>query len=231
MADLTGADNLLIFMTGLLGGFGHCIGMCGPIVASYSISGKAGAGRPYFMSLLLPHLLYNAGRIMTYTLIGGAMGFAGSILNIAGRLSGIQNAISLAAGIFMILMGIGILGLPGNMSWLEKHNTFILKKGQRLLGAGSFLKYFPLGLLFGLLPCGFSMAAFAASAGTGSTASGMLLSFLFGLGTMPSLFIFGMAASFISSKLRGLFYRAAGATVIIMGILFLLRGGSHHAHM
>ncbi|MBI4825195.1 MAG: sulfite exporter TauE/SafE family protein [Nitrospirae bacterium] len=230
MIDMN-ADYLLIFTTGLFGGFGHCIGMCGPIVASYSISGKTDIERPFFMNLLLPHLLYNAGRIMTYTLIGGAMGFAGSLLNIAGQLSGIRNAIAVTAGLFMIIMGVGILGFPANTAWFEKHNISILKQGQRLLKVDSFLKYFPLGLLFGLLPCGFSMAAFAASAGTGSTASGMLLSFLFGLGTMPSLVIFGIAASFISSKLRGLFYKAAGVTVILMGILFLLKGFRHHAHM
>lgn len=231
MVDLTGADNLLIFTTGLLGGFGHCIGMCGPIVASYSISGKAGAERRFFMSLMLPHLLYNAGRIMTYALIGGAAGFAGSMINIAGGLSGLQNTVSWVAGLLMIVMGVSILGFSGKMAWLEKHNFFIFKKGKGILKSDSTLKYFPLGLLFGFLPCGFSMAAFAASAGTGSAGSGMLLSFLFGLGTMPSLFIFGLAASFISSKLRGFFYRAAGATVILMGILFLLRGAGHHAHM
>ena len=61
-----------------------------------------------------------------------------------------------------------------------------------------------------------------------AAASGMMLSLLFGLGTVPSLVLFGVAASFIGSKLRGLFYKAAGATVIIMGILFLLRGLRHH---
>jgi sulfite exporter TauE/SafE len=223
------ADYLLIFTTGLLGGFGHCIGMCGPIVASYSISGNADTGgRPSPGRLVIPHLLYNSGRILTYALIGGAAGFAGSLINITGGLSGIQNTVAVMAGLFMVIMGAGILGLPGKLARLERHNLFILDRGRNILKGDSIFKYFPLGLLFGFLPCGFSMAVFAASAGTGSPVSGMLLSLLFGLGTMPSLLFFGMAASFISSKLRGLFYKAAGVMVILMGILFLLKGIRHY---
>jgi sulfite exporter TauE/SafE len=62
---------LLAFMTGLTGGVSHCVGMCGPIVASYSVA----AGRPGF----LPHLLYGAGRITTYAFLGGTLGLAGSL--------------------------------------------------------------------------------------------------------------------------------------------------------
>jgi sulfite exporter TauE/SafE len=177
---------------------------------------------------LSSRIFYIMQGALTYAFIGGAAGFAGSLINITGGLSGIQNTVALMAGLFMIIMGVGILGLSGKISWLEKHNLFILERGRNILKGDSKLKYFPLGLLFGFLPCGFSMAAFAASAGTGSPVSGMLLSFFFGLGTIPSLILFGVAVSFISTRMRGLLYKAAGAMVILMGILFLIRGLRHY---
>ena len=219
------AEYVLAFTTGILGGFGHCIGMCGPIIAAYTFSGSSSAGsRSSFASRLLPHLFYNVGRITTYMFIGAIMGLAGSFINVAGRISGFQNIVMIIAGLVLIFMGLNISGIAGGMAWLEKSNNLILRAGKEILEGGSVSRYYPLGALFGFLPCGLSYTVFMAASGTGNFLSGMFTMFFFGIGTLPSLLLFGFAASSISSRVRGILYKAAGVVVIAMGALFILKG-------
>jgi len=213
---------LIAATTGLLGGFGHCLGMCGPIVAAFAFSKGENKG---LWEGVLPQLLYHGGRITTYAVVGGALGAAGSFLNLAGRLSGIRNLVALIAGLFVIAMGIGIVtGASGLNRRIEAGNGRILKwaavtaKGR---GTGRFLL---LGLLFGLLPCGLSYSIFMASAATGGIVSGALLAAAFGAGTLPALLSFGLLIDRAGVRLRGWAYRGGGILVIVMGLLFLRRG-------
>ena len=90
------------FVSGLLGSFGHCAAMCGPLVGSLSLAAGAGGAR----RSLAGQLAYHAGRITTYGAVGAAMGLTGSFLNVAGRLAGVQQAVAvgqqLGAGHFRI---------------------------------------------------------------------------------------------------------------------------------
>ncbi|HET6363619.1 MAG TPA: sulfite exporter TauE/SafE family protein [Nitrospirota bacterium] len=219
----------LAFTTGVLGGFGHCIGMCGPLVASYALA-KASVPQP-FLIRMAPHLLYNSGRITTYALIGGVMGLSGSFVNVAGRLAGIQNIVAVITGITMIFMGLSIVGIGAKTSWIEKKNLPILRAAQAVLTSPSTLRYYPLGLVLGLLPCGLSYTVFIASAGTGGLFPGMLTALLFGLGTLPALLFFGAVMTSISASLRGRIYRAGGVIVLIMGLYFLFRGIRIYANL
>lgn len=220
---------ILALTTGIIGGFGHCIGMCGPLVASYTLA-RTSQPLPLF-TRMAPHLLYNVGRITTYTLIGGIMGLSGSFVNVAGRLAGIQNVVALIAGVMMILMGIGIAGISGNTAWIEKHNLSVLRLAQRVVASSSLLRYYPLGIILGLLPCGLSYTVFIAAAGTGGLFPGMLTALLFGLGTLPALILFGAVMSLLSATLRNRIYRTSGALVILMGIYYLYRGISLYADL
>jgi len=214
---------LLALTTGILGGFGHCIGMCGPLVASYTLASPS-AGVHLLINRMPPHLLYNLGRITTYAIIGGIMGISGSFVNVAGRIAGIQNIVAIAAGVMMIGMGLNIAGVRGNLEWIDKRNITVLRAAQKVLRSPSPLRYYPLGLLLGLLPCGLSYTVFIASAGTGGLLSGMLTSLLFGIGTLPAILLFGIVITFLSPTLRGRIYRAGGVIVIIMGVYFLYQG-------
>jgi len=212
---------LLALTTGVLGGFGHCIGMCGPLVASYALAVPSLAVPLY--RRLAPHLLYNIGRITTYGIIGAVMGLSGSFLNVAGKLAGIQNAVAVVAGVMMLFLGLGIAGILGNTAWIERHNSNLLRLAHRARAA-SLPGFYPLGLLLGLLPCGLSYTVFIASAGTGGMVPGMLTALLFGLGTLPALLLFGTLLSSMSALLRNRIYRASGVLVIIMGIYYVIRG-------
>lgn len=216
---------ILAFTTGILGGFGHCIGMCGPLVASYTLYEKAGLRR---LPALLPHLLYNAGRITTYVFIGALMGISGSFVNTAAGLSGVQNAVGILAGAFMILMGLGITGVFNYLPLIELHNSPILRMVKNVREGSSLWRYFPLGLLLGFLPCGLSYSVFIGAAATGSMPSAMFFVLCFGLGTIPALLLFGLAIARLSAVIRGWIYRTSGVVVIITGVYFLIRGIMSH---
>jgi sulfite exporter TauE/SafE len=93
----------ILFSSGLTVGFGHCIGMCGPIVASLSLTLK---GR----RVIVPHLLYNTGRITTYALLGGVMGATGSFTSVAARIASLQKGVMIFTGILIIVMGLAMAG-------------------------------------------------------------------------------------------------------------------------
>jgi sulfite exporter TauE/SafE len=214
---------VLAFTTGILGGAGHCIGMCGPLVASYSLAAPAGdaqrSGRVF-----IPHLLYNLGRISTYGAIGAIMGFSGSFVNTVGRFANIQNVVAVASGLMMIFMGLGIMGAIGTTAWIEKHNRTVLRLAVQVRKSASTLRYYLLGLLFGLLPCGLSYTIFIASAGTGAPIPGALTALLFGIGTLPALVFFGALITSLQAGRRKMIYRASGVVVLIMGCFYLYRG-------
>jgi sulfite exporter TauE/SafE len=219
----------LALLTGLLGGFGHCIGMCGPIVASQAVS--RGAGTASLGGRLALGLQYHTGRLFTYSAIGTAMGLSGSFANTAGGLAGFQEVAAILAGVFMIAMGSSILGLWRGVSLIERHNTTIIGLAGRLMRSTAFLRTFLLGLVMGLLPCGLSYTAFIASAGAGGAVKGMLIALLFGLGTLPALLSFGTLVARLGASKRLWITRAGGVTVILMGIWYLVREIGLHARL
>jgi len=217
------AGYFLAFTAGIAGGFGHCIGMCGPLVASYSLSTPTGTTQS-LANRSFPHFLYNLGRITTYGIIGGIMGLSGSFVNVAGRLAGIQNFVAIIAGIMMVAMGVSVVTRKGTAAWFEKYTSPVLRLAHHARSLPSSFRYYPLGLLLGLLPCGLSYTIFIASAGTGGLVPGMITTLLFGLGTLPALLVFGTVITSLSASLRGTIYRISGTIVIIMGIYFLYKG-------
>jgi sulfite exporter TauE/SafE len=221
------ADLVLAATTGLLGGFGHCAGMCGPLVAAMGlVAGPQGGAR----RALAGQVLYNAGRITTYAFIGAAMGLTGSFVNTAGRLAGLQNAVAVAAGALMIAMGLGAAGVAPAARRIEERITArVFRAVRAVLEGGGPGRYYALGLLLGFLPCGLSYSAFVGAAGTGGLPQGLLFALTFALGTLPALLLVGGAAAALSPRVRGALYRAGGVAVVLVGLLFVLRGLGVHA--
>ena len=223
---MTNPVYLLALTGGFLGGFGHCIGMCGPIVASYTL------GRPdsNLKTAFIPQLLYNAGRVTTYTAVGALMGAAGSFAGLAAKAAGLQSAVMVAAGILMVLMGLGIVAMR-SASFIERHNIVVLRMAASLAASPSVIKFYPMGLVLGLLPCGLSYTYFIAAAGTGTAAGGALVMLIFGAGTLPAMLGFGALVSMIGRKARRTIYRLGGVAVTATGIYFIYRGLVLHAQM
>jgi sulfite exporter TauE/SafE len=211
----------MAFTTGLLGGFGHCLPMCGPIAGSLALA----AGPRGTSGALAGQLAYNAGRITTYACIGATMGAAGSFVNVAGRLAGLSNAVAILAGLLMILMGLGAAGLMLSVKRLEARAAGkVAALARALLEGGTAGRLYPVGLALGFLPCGLSWTMFLGAAGTGHPVGGLALALAFGLGTLPALLLAGAAGTLIGARARGALYRAGGVLVAALGLLFLLRG-------
>jgi len=213
--------------SGLLGGFGHCLGMCGPVVSSCSMAIKN--------NKLIPHILYHLGRISTYAFLGGIVGMTGSFLGIAGHLYGVQKYIMLFAGISIIVMGIGLAGWIPLMKYIENRGTLlagILSKLKAMTSGNiTNASFYSAGVLLGFIPCGLVYTALltAASAGLESgnhfsgLLNGILLMSLFGIGTMPAMLLLGKIINIINIKMRATLYRLSAIVMIIMGIIFIVR--------
>ena len=210
----------MAFVTGLLGSFGHCAAMCGPLVGSLALAAAPLGTR----RSLAGQLAYHAGRITTYAAVGAAMGLTGSFVNVAGRLAGVQQAVAIAAGLLMVLLGVGAAGLSVALKRLEaRASGKVIALVRGMMEGGGPSRLYPTGLALGLLPCGLSWTVFLGAAGTGSLPEGLLLALAFGLGTTPSLLLVGAAGTAVGLRARTVLVRAGGALVALLGVLFLLR--------
>lgn len=211
--------------SGLLLGFGHCAAMCGPLVGSLALTaaGPGGTRRS-----LAGQLAYHAGRLTTYAAMGAVMGATGAFVNVAGRLAGVKDAVSIAAGVLLVAVGLSAAGFSFGLrrveAWLSARFGALMRLVRAMLHGGGPGRLFPVGLVLGLLPCGASWTAFLAAAGAGSLPGGLVLALAFGLGTVPALLLVGAAAAAAGGRLRGVLYRAGGVLVVLMGVLFVLRG-------
>ena len=208
-----------LFMTGLVGGMGHCFGMCGPLVvmagARYSkVSIRHAAWR------FLP---YHAGRIVVYGILGFLVGLLGSLLGLGNGFFRFSAWFSLLFGVLIVLVGLGYIKiLPGKIesgggSWLTRRIGYFLK-------GSSTWRLFPLGVLTGLLPCGMIYSAMLVALSTGSpywSALGMLA---FGLGTTPALLVYGLGLGRVGVRYRQVFLRFASLMVVLVGMQLSLRG-------
>ena len=211
---------LMGFTTGLLGA-GHCIGMCGALVGALSLSAT---GRPEGWSF---HLLYNAGRVATYTLIGALAGWLGSALAYTDRFREVSRALLVASDLFIILVGLGTAGLFAGLSITRLDFPGPLRAMtaavQRLRQLPPAVAALPLGLLFGFLPCGYLYAVAISAAQSADPILGALTLLAFGLGTVPALLLFGGATQWLGTRAQAWMLRTAGLVVAAMGVVNLVR--------
>jgi len=201
---------------GLLGSF-HCIGMCGPIAFVLPVDKKS-QSRAFAGSFL-----YHFGRLLSYGLIGVLFGLLGRGLYLAG----FQQRLSILIGIVMIL----IVLIP------TRHlNRFAISRPlYRFIGTvksklGLYLKktsykaLFLIGFFNGFLPCGLVYMALLGSVSTGNAIDGALYMVVFGLGTVPLMTAAIYLGNFFKVSVRNRIQRAIPIFVVIIGVLFILRG-------
>jgi sulfite exporter TauE/SafE len=218
---------LLYLSTGFTVGFGHCVGMCGPIVLSFSLNLKG-------KSILVPQLLYHLGRITTYAILGGVVAAMGSFTMVAAHIERFQKGVMVFAGALIVFMGLAMAGwLPVGRIFGDHSSPgrWISKAFGKLLKAKSTIVYLPLGLLLGLLPCGPVYTALLGSARAGMDADSLLYGWLpgmglmgaFGVGTVPALFLVAKLADMGWLKSRAIIYKGGAVLMIGVGIIFILR--------
>lgn len=203
-------------LMGLMGGF-HCLGMCGPIALALP-----NASRNKW-DYVRGRISYNLGRVATYTMMGFLFGIFGLTLNLAG----LQQSVSIISGLLILLLQFA----PGNLSGkiaksLRLHvivskikrgfSKFLHKKGSSAL--------FSIGLLNGILPCGFVYLALAGSLTAGSIGGAGLYMALFGLGTLPIMLTLSLSGKMISFSFKSRIQKAVPYVATVIAVLFILRG-------
>lgn len=206
--------SALIF--GLLGSF-HCIGMCGPIAFMLPVDRNNRTRR------ISQIFLYHFGRLLTYSLIGLIFGFLGKSF----YLFGIQQYLSIVIGIIMIVIVL-IPYKTFNKYNFSKPLFNLISKVKSALGNELKKKtsdtFLTIGFLNGFLPCGLVYMALFGALATGNTWQGSLYMFLFGLGTIPLMTTAIYFGNFLTGKVRSYITKAIPIIVVLMGMLFILRG-------
>ena len=216
--------NLLTIVSiAFLGSFGHCIGMCGGIVLAYSTI-KVSPERSK-VSKTVAHLLYNFGRVFTYTLLGAIFGAIGGVVTFSNTANGI---LLIVAGIVMILAGLSLMGKIKFLTLIEHtfSSSSIYKQAfQGILHSKSNMSFFILGMLNGLLPCGFVYFFAITAASTASPLYGALVMFIFGISTIPAMFSLGFLSSLASAtSFRNMMMALSSVAVILYGTFTLYNG-------
>ena len=202
------------FSLGVLGSF-HCVGMCGPIALSLPVHHLNFQGRTIGI------LLYNVGRALTYSILGGFLGALGMGVIIAGY----QQALSISLGIVLLFSatfpfwknnGFFNVSFPRIAHWLKARFSYLLKKK-------SFAALFAIGIINGLLPCGLVYLALAGATATGDILLGALFMAVFGLGTLPAMFGVTLFSS-LSLTFRKRMQNLAPVLAGLMACLLILRG-------
>ncbi len=206
---------LSALILGLLGSL-HCIGMCGPIAFLLPLD------RSNKLKKVFQLFSYHFGRLTTYAFLGLVFGLLGRSL----YLFGLQQRVSIVVGVIMI---VSVL-LPKQFSTSKWFGPMyhVVAKVKSLIGfnlknktAGSF---FIIGLLNGLLPCGLVYMAVFGAIGTGQIFQGSLYMFAFGLGTVPLMTSVIYLGNYLSQPIKQKILKLIPVFVIIVGILFILRG-------
>lgn len=235
-------DLLLIAILGFLGSFGHCFGMCGPLTVAFSLSGKHQGQKstseksPSWQQQFKFHFLLNLGRMLSYALVGAAIGGLGSVLLQGGQLAGIgsdfRRFMAIITGVMLIWFGLGQI----KPDWLPHipllHPLLKSSLHDRLSRGMLDISFQPkwwtptlLGMTWGLMPCGFLYAAQIKAAETGNLWMGAATMLAFGLGTLPTMLGVGVSTSLVSKDRRSQLFRLGGWVTLAIGVITLLRTG------
>lgn len=189
----SGAGFGALFVVGVLTGV-HCIGMCGGIMLS---QGNA--------------LLYNAGRLLSYTLMGAIFGSIGRIIAYDTET---KSMLFTVCGLIVVLIGLKMWGVP----FLRQISPG-LTKPCRFRG-----KAFTVGLLTGLMPCGALSGMWIFAASSGSWANGAISMLAFGLGTCVLMLVFGAFGAFIPKKYNKYILKCSTVLIVALGLVLMTKG-------
>jgi sulfite exporter TauE/SafE len=216
-------DILSIITIAFLGSFGHCIGMCGGIVIAYS--GTKINPKWTKTQQALSHLFYSFGRVLTYVTLGALFGYLAGVATFSNTSNGI---LWIVAGVAMILSGLSLLGKTNFLVMIEhtlSKSIWYQQSFKALLRNHSFLSFFLLGMLNGLLPCGLVYTFAIIAASTADPLYGAFVMLIFGLSTIPALFSLGFFVGlFKQSSFRNIMIRLAAIAVLLYGVFTIYNG-------
>jgi len=205
----------------------HCVAMCGSMVLTYAVKDNTEGS---FARRLVPHVAYQGSKILSYVIVGLALGAIGAAFD----LGGVRGWVTAAAGLFMIFLGVQMTGkIPALRRFTLRPPKALVaalvrtrKRANDEMAEGQFNIATPItfGLLTGLMPCGPLQGAQLAAAATGSPISGAVAMLGFGLGTAPLMLGFGAVSGMLSAKFQKRMLLVAAVLVMGLGLVMLNRG-------
>lgn len=214
MISLAAADLWTAFLLGLIGSL-HCAGMCGPLALALP---PAGDTPPAYV---LGRITYNAGRIITYCVLGIVFGLAGYTLLMAG----LQRWVSITLGV-ALLLGLFASRRLALAQPVTSAVNLLKSSMSQLLRRRSISSLAVLGLLNGLLPCGLVYVACAGAAATGGILAGATYMTVFGIGTVPMMLTISLSSKLVPATRRLKLVKTIPVCVFLLGTLLILRGMS-----
>lgn len=215
----------IVFLIGLTAGVSTCMALVGGLVLGASARFSAQNPHASGIEKFKPHLFFNLGRIVSYFVLGGLIGFAGSLFQLSTSVLGI---LTVAVGLVMLLLGGQLIDV---FPFLKRISFTLPKSLHGLLGikGKSETEYSnknaaSLGALTFFLPCGFTQAMQLYAMSTGSVVSGALTMGMFALGTAPGLLGVGGLSSLVKGSVARLFFKTAGVVVILLALFNLSNG-------
>jgi uncharacterized protein len=222
-------DNMsygFVFIIGLVAATSTCLAVAGGLLLA--VANKYNAANPHLTGIqkFKPHIWFNFGRVLSYALLGGAIGALGSVLSIS---PGVTGIITIIASLFMIIMGIQLLQIFPWMNKIQlKMPKFIAHKiydsSHQASKTPSKLSSFLFGGSTFFLPCGFTQALQLYVLGKGDFVTGALVMLAFSLGTLPALAGIGAFSSFAKGSLQKHFTTFSAVLVIVLGLFALPSG-------
>ena len=219
---------LAVFLIGLLGGV-HCAGMCGGIVSALSLQThgsavRSGAAWPI-------HLAYNLGRIGSYAIAGALMGALGSLSLLLDNWLPMQMILYVAANLMMVALGLYLTGVTQTLAFTERAGQWLWRRVQpatrRFLPVRGAAQAFPLGMLWGWLPCGLVYSVLTMTLLSGSATRGAAIMLAFGFGTLPNLMLAGLLLVRFRSVIQGRLLRlGSGLIVLAFGLWGLVNAAT-----
>ena len=220
----------MLFVIGLITSV-HCIAMCGGINLSQTLqkdsepsANVSSISRAMFQNAAA----YNAGRIISYTIIGGILGGIGAFTKMAGTLqtsSFFQGLLKLLAGALMVVMGINMLGL---FPRLRRFHLQIplphFQKGKQKKASHKRRTPFIIGLFNGLMPCGPLQSMQIVALASANPFTGALSMFFFALGTIPLMLGFGSIVAGLGKHFTKQVLKCGAILVVVMGLSMMSQG-------
>ena len=219
-------SNLLtVALIGITAGFSTCMALIGGIVLGVSARFSQANASATSFEKFKPHLFFNLGRIVSYTILGGAIGLLGSFFQFSGTSLGLVTA---AVALVMLTLGLQLTGLFPRL----QNISFSMPKGiSKLLGIKeqeqkeySHKNAFLMGGSTFFLPCGFTQAMQLYAVSTGSFVSGAAIMGIFALGSAPGLLSIGGLTAAIKGALAQKFFKFAGVVVSLLAFFNLNNG-------
>lgn len=207
-------DYWTAFILGLVGSL-HCAGMCGPLALALPVAGGNAPGYAF------SRVAYNAGRVITYAMLGLVFGLFGKTLLMAG----VQRGASIVLGV-LLLAG---LFFSRKLALRRPITFFVERLKSRMAGLlhqRSLASPAVLGLFNGLLPCGLVYVACAGATATGNILSGVIYMAVFGTGTVPMMLAISLSGKLVPFSLRLKLARAIPVSIFLLATLLILRGMS-----